>query len=174
MPSSTSSTAFNIFMDRKKRRSSSSTTDDLAIVKAAAWALFQRGSGSEGKLMMREFDVARTHHHQQTFKPSRYKLEAMKKIKECSTQEPSSPSPPSSSSSHRPSPVRTEDNSLLDAYNVERISKQLDYLLASSSKRFCSNSLITEILTNKTLVTVLFHHLQILVIVLVLLLLVVQ
>ncbi|GAY43702.1 hypothetical protein CUMW_076500 [Citrus unshiu] len=59
-------------MAKKKPRSS---TDELAVVKAAAWAWYQRGSGSEGK-PMGDFDVART--RRVVYKPSRYKLEAMR------------------------------------------------------------------------------------------------
>lgn len=106
-------------MERKKPKSSGST-DELALVKAAAWAWYQHGSGSEGK-PMRELDVTRTH---QAPRPSRYKLEAMRLMME-DTMEGSETSSPSQT-----------DNSLLDTYEIESISKQLDYLIESSSKRF--------------------------------------
>ncbi|XP_050228876.1 uncharacterized protein LOC126678051 [Mercurialis annua] len=122
---------FTVFMEKKKRRSSTILANDLTVVKAAAWAWYQHGSGSEGK-SIREFDVTNHHHHHnQAFRPSRYKLEAAKKIKEYSNNQESS-----STSSQIPSPVHTEDNSLLDAYEVERISEQLDCLLVSSSNKF--------------------------------------
>ncbi|EEF29849.1 conserved hypothetical protein [Ricinus communis] len=101
---------------------------------------------------MREFDATKAHfhhhHRHQTFKPSRYKLEAMKKIAECSAQRSSSSSP--SSSWQMQSPVHTEDNSLLDAYEVERISNQLDYLLESSSSRLYSKYLDRDIYGQKS------------------------
>ncbi|KAA8547689.1 hypothetical protein F0562_004118 [Nyssa sinensis] len=71
MPSS----PFKQFMERRKP---SKTIDELAIVKAAAWSWYQRGSGSEGRLM-REYDVTRTC---RAHAPSRYKLEAMRKAQD--------------------------------------------------------------------------------------------
>ncbi|CAK9156043.1 unnamed protein product [Ilex paraguariensis] len=98
-------------MERRKTRGS---IDELAIVKAAAWAWYQRGSGSEAR-SMREYDLTRP---SRAPKPSRYKLEAMAMEGSTST----SPSPCHS----------TGDTSLFDMYEKERISKQLDdYIKAS-------------------------------------------
>lgn len=113
-------TPFNIFMEKKKPKGGGST-DDLALVKAAAWAWYHHGSGSEGRSIC-EFDVTRT---RQAPRPSRYKLEATRTMKEDTM----------GSGSETPSPIRT-DNSLLDKYEKESISKQLDYLIESSSNRF--------------------------------------
>ncbi|KAF9683866.1 hypothetical protein SADUNF_Sadunf04G0058500 [Salix dunnii] len=113
-------TPFNIFMEKKKPKGGGST-DDLALVKAAAWAWYHHGSGSEGKPIY-EFDVTRT---RQAPGPSRYRVEAVRIMEEEAM----------GSRSETPSPVRT-DNSLLDEYEVERISKQLEYVLESSSNRF--------------------------------------
>ncbi|CAK7338987.1 unnamed protein product [Dovyalis caffra] len=114
-------TPFSIFMEKKKPQGGGSGADDLTLVKAAAWAWYQHGSGSEGKTMC-ESDVTRT---RRAPGPSRYKLEAMGLMKE-NTME---------LGSETPSPIRT-DKSLLDDYEVESISKHFDYLIESSSKRF--------------------------------------
>ncbi|KAJ0043401.1 hypothetical protein Pint_18531 [Pistacia integerrima] len=113
------STPFNPFMARKKSRAS--TTDELSIIKAAAWAWYQHGSGSERK-PMGEFDITRTRRQR---KPSLYKLEAMKITEE----EDHSNTQPSSQSS---SPVH-DNKSLLDPYEIESISKRLDQLMENSS-----------------------------------------
>ncbi|XWS75376.1 hypothetical protein CRYUN_Cryun01aG0081500 [Craigia yunnanensis] len=101
-------------MDKKKQKSCS---DKLALVKAAAWAWYQHGSGSEGK-PMREFDITRT---ERASKPSRYKLEAIRN----NTME----------GSQTPSPIHT-DNSLLDSYEIEIISKRLDDLIEFGGIKF--------------------------------------
>ena len=62
-------------MERRKSRAS---LDPSAVVKAAAWAWYQRGSGSEGKSIS-DFDATRARHAPI---PSRYKLEAMKMAEE--------------------------------------------------------------------------------------------
>ncbi|KAJ6402405.1 hypothetical protein OIU84_014491 [Salix udensis] len=113
-------TPFNIFMERKKPKGGGSA-DDLALAKAAAWAWYHHGSGSEGKPIC-EFDVTRS---RQAPGPSRYRVEAVRITEEEAM----------GSRSETPSPVRT-DNSLLDEYEVGRISKQLEYVLESSSSRF--------------------------------------
>ncbi|KAL1197178.1 hypothetical protein V5N11_002057 [Cardamine amara subsp. amara] len=89
--------------------------DELATVKAAAWAWYQR---NEGKPMIREFDL--TTRATRTPQPSRYKLEANKKmiLSEnrvskytnhllCGDQE-------------------TKFSSLLDPYEIKSISKRID------------------------------------------------
>jgi hypothetical protein len=112
-------TPFNIFMEKKKPKGGDST-GDLTLVKAAAWAWYQHGSGSEGKPMCESY-VTST---RQAPRPSRYKLEDMRlRVKEDTMD-----------GSGAPSPIGA-DNSLLDNYEVESISKHLDYLMESSSKR---------------------------------------
>ncbi|KAF5750012.1 hypothetical protein HS088_TW03G00341 [Tripterygium wilfordii] len=113
------STPFNFFIQNKnpKPRSSSSSrtsTHDLDIIKAAAWAWYQHGSGSEGKIT-RESDVFRPHRPP---RPSRYQLEAMR-ISHTLSQSPT------------PSPIHTPNNSLLDNFEIESISKELDFLMES-------------------------------------------
>ncbi|KAJ9147249.1 hypothetical protein P3X46_029429 [Hevea brasiliensis] len=114
---------FNIFMDKRKPRSG---TGNLSTVKAAAWAWYQHGSGSNEGKPINEFAVTRT---RQAYRPSRYKLEAMKVVEECSIEE-------SSQSPNEAIPVHTDSNSLLDAYEIESISKRLDCLIESSNM-FC-------------------------------------
>ncbi|KAH8483177.1 hypothetical protein Peur_064432 [Populus x canadensis] len=112
-------TPFKVFMEKKKPKGGDST-DDLALVKAAAWAWYQHGSGSEGKPMCESY-VTST---RRAPRPSRYKLEDMRlRVKEDTMD-----------GSGAPSPIGA-DNSLLDNYEVESISKHLDYLMESSSKR---------------------------------------
>ncbi|KAJ4960014.1 hypothetical protein NE237_019924 [Protea cynaroides] len=103
-------------MERRKHKVSTDD-DELAVVKAAAWAWYQHGSGSEGK-SVREFDLTKTH---RAAGPSRYKLEAMMSINLS----------PSNSSNH---------NSLLDSYEVGRISKHLQYLIESTSDKYYGES----------------------------------
>ncbi|KAK3030606.1 hypothetical protein RJ639_039692 [Escallonia herrerae] len=111
---------FSHFMERKKPRGS---VDDLAIVKAAAWAWYQRGSGSEGR-PTREFDLTRPC---QSPKPSRYRLEAMREAYEALER--------SKLPSTLPSPSHT-DNSLLDTYEIDRISRDLDQYIESSHAKY--------------------------------------
>ncbi|KAJ6735176.1 hypothetical protein OIU79_002279 [Salix purpurea] len=115
-------TPFKIFMERKKPKSGG-RTDEFVHVKAAAWAWYQHGSGSEGKPVCEVLDVSRT--RQAPARPSRYRLEAMR----------STGKEGSMDGSETPFPIR-KDDSLLDNYEVESISKHLDYLIQSSSKRF--------------------------------------
>lgn len=90
--------------------------DELATVKAAAWAWYQR---NEGKPMMREFDLkiraARTP------QPSRYKLEANKKmiISENKVSKPYT--------NHLLcGDQETKISNLLDPYEIKSISKRID------------------------------------------------
>lgn len=96
--------------------------DDLAIVKAAAWAWYQHGSGSchEGEAISSEFFVRRNRREP---RPSRYKLELEakrsmeKEIKECSS-----------------SPIHhKKEESLLDEYEVQSISRHLNKLIVSNN-----------------------------------------
>ncbi|XP_059452108.1 uncharacterized protein LOC132182784 [Corylus avellana] len=107
----------NLFMARKKGRGrGGAAADQLAAVKSAAWAWYQRGSGSEGK-QMPEFDVMRT---RRAPRPSVFKLEAIRIAEEAVGK-----------GSQTPSLIRT-DNSLLDRYEIASISRRLDCLIESS------------------------------------------
>ncbi|PIN11940.1 hypothetical protein CDL12_15449 [Handroanthus impetiginosus] len=81
--------------------------DELALVKSAAWARYHHNSGSETR-SLRESDVWRSTKIEP--KPSRYKLEALRSARESSNY------------------------SLLDNYEIERISKQLDHYIESSHR----------------------------------------
>ncbi|XP_019080461.1 uncharacterized protein LOC109123874 [Vitis vinifera] len=107
-------------MERRKSRVS---LDPLATVKAAAWAWYQRGSGSEGKPIS-EFQVTRA---RPAPIPSRYKLEAMRMAEE-------GPEKEGSSASSATSTPNLSHTSLLDTYEIERISQQLDILIETSGK----------------------------------------
>lgn len=106
--------SLNSLVDRRKPQDN--REDELAIVKAAAWAWYQHGSGSEGKKAISEFGVtART---QRAARPSRFKLEAMRMAKEAKEG----------------TPLHTNKNkSLFDTYEVQSISRQLDRLIIESS-----------------------------------------
>ncbi|TQD94430.1 hypothetical protein C1H46_019981 [Malus baccata] len=114
-------------MQRREPRGSFNDIDELAVVKAAAWAWFERGSCSDSKSTVPEFDLRRTCHA--PYKPSRYKLEAMENIANISSKEGTefvkleSPS------------VTTSSNSLLDTYEIESISRKLDQLIEFSGDR---------------------------------------
>lgn len=107
----------NPFMARKKGRGS---TDELAAVKGAAWAWYQRGSGSSEGKQTPEFDIMRT---RRAPRPSLFKLEAMRIAGEVME------------GSQTPSSIHTE-NSLLDSYEIESISRRLDCLIESSVSDF--------------------------------------
>ncbi|XP_052190033.1 uncharacterized protein LOC127799858 [Diospyros lotus] len=93
-----------------ERRQGRGSIDELAMVKAAAWSWYQRGSGSGRERPEREYcSFSRT---RRCPRPSRYKLEAM-------NYDYSSAASPSRSE------VRSNSH-LLDAYEIERISRQLD------------------------------------------------
>ncbi|XP_061352791.1 uncharacterized protein LOC133297640 [Gastrolobium bilobum] len=97
-----------------ERRKPQDRTDELAIVKAAAWAWYQHGSGSKRKAMS-EFHVTRT---QRAFRPSRYKLEAMRMTKEANE-----------------GPSIHTNKSLLDTYEIQSISRQLERLIESGHNK---------------------------------------
>ncbi|XP_010450514.1 PREDICTED: uncharacterized protein LOC104732645 [Camelina sativa] len=90
--------------------------DELATVKAAAWAWYQR---HEGKPMMREFDL--TTKAKRTPRPSRYKLEANKN-KILSEKRVSKPHTNHLSRGDQ----ETKFSSLLDPYEIKSISKRID------------------------------------------------
>ncbi|XP_047164680.1 uncharacterized protein LOC124834110 [Vigna umbellata] len=104
--------SLNSLVERKKPEE---TKDELAIVKAAAWAWYLHGSGSKAKAK-NEFDVKRS---QTVARPSRYKLEAMGMAKETPSMHTIKP--------------------LLDSYEVQRISKQLDGLIKESDHNNIGN-----------------------------------
>ncbi|KAE9598813.1 hypothetical protein Lal_00022348 [Lupinus albus] len=100
----------NSHTERKKPQDTN--TDELALVKAAAWAWYQHGSGSEAKVMISEFNVRRT---QRETGPSRYKLEAMRMAKKAKEEGLS---------------IHTKKLlPLLDTYEIQSISRQLDRLI---------------------------------------------
>ncbi|KAL2531260.1 hypothetical protein Adt_04611 [Abeliophyllum distichum] len=97
-----------------EKRNPRASVDEFALVKAAAWAWYQHGSGSDGKPMS-EFDLTRC---KNVPKPSRYKLQAMKQVQETTDSSAEI--------------LSVSNNSLLDKYEIERISRQLDLYIESS------------------------------------------
>ncbi|KAJ7960076.1 putative Mediator of RNA polymerase II transcription subunit 13 [Quillaja saponaria] len=108
----------------ERRKKGKDGTDELAIIKAAAWAWFQHGSGSEGKPMS-EFDLTRITRER---RPSRYKLEAMRITKEELAKDSLSETLSLNS--------MQSTNSLLDSYEVQSISRRLDDFIESSSNKY--------------------------------------
>lgn len=109
------STLKNNFMDpkRKPKKSETLAVDESALAKSAAWAWYEHGSGSDRR-SIREIDVWSS---KTDPKPSRYKLEALRNVQAADA----------SSSS--------KNSLLLDSYEIERISKQLNqYIEASHAK----------------------------------------
>ncbi|KAL2521889.1 uncharacterized protein Fot_25812 [Forsythia ovata] len=118
-----------------EKRNHIRSVDESSLVKAAAWARYQQGSGSEGRHIL-EFDLLRT---KKSPKPSRYKLEAMQKIQEKIDKSTTISNPKSYVS------TSTDDvnNSLLDTYEIESISRQLQYYIeidSSHAKHFGGDS----------------------------------
>ncbi|XP_062104888.1 uncharacterized protein LOC133816368 [Humulus lupulus] len=115
-------------MEKNKVRGN--TTDESAVVKAAAWAWYQHGSGSDGN-PTREYDVKVRSRH--VPRPSRYRQEsAMIKAKLGVNVH---------LDHHDSSKPTVGSLSLLDAYEIRSISQQLDSLIQCSraDHRECNN-----------------------------------
>lgn len=110
--------ATKLFFLKERKKPKDGTYEELAAVKAAAWAWYQHGSGTEGKAVC-EFDATRT---RRATRPSRYMLEAMKMDKEV-----------------KEGPHIHTKKSLLDAYEIESISRQLDNLMESKHNKLLDN-----------------------------------
>ncbi|KAI4299616.1 hypothetical protein L6164_033056 [Bauhinia variegata] len=121
--------SLNSLLDRKKPKND--VADELAIIKAAAWAWYHHGSGSERKAMS-ELDVTRTVHAP---RPSRYKLEAMSMAREVEEK----------------AQIQTH-KSLLDAFEVESISRELESLIESSRSKVANGNSKMKKKKKKTMV----------------------
>ncbi|XP_050387455.1 uncharacterized protein LOC126803753 [Argentina anserina] len=114
----------------KRFRKHSSARNELALIKAAAWAWYEHGTGLEGK-SLREFDIRRSFHDP---KPSRFKLQAKKLAEQGSKDMDDGLSDLSpGTSSGRAETV--DDHSLLDRYEIESISRRFDQLMESSGDK---------------------------------------
>ncbi|XP_019185457.1 PREDICTED: uncharacterized protein LOC109180383 [Ipomoea nil] len=125
--------------DRRKGRRRASADDAAALVKAAAWAWYEHGSGSERPLREMDYQLERTEKIIQ--RPSRYKLEAIREVEEGKRmanhhQRSSSTIPMILSSSPTP-PTHTYISTLLDKYEIQRISLQLDRYIENSHGDYC-------------------------------------
>ncbi|XP_047974543.1 uncharacterized protein LOC125216813 [Salvia hispanica] len=102
---------FNNSVDKRKAQKPVwMSVDESGLAKSAAWAWYERGSGSEG----REVDLWRSKPEP---KPSRYKLEALRNLQRDQDH------------------MNSTTNSLLDNYEIERISMELNhYIQASNAK----------------------------------------
>ncbi|RDY11776.1 hypothetical protein CR513_03506, partial [Mucuna pruriens] len=109
-----------LLMERKKgpkeNNNNNKSTNDLVFVKAAAWAWYQHNSASKGKTIS-EFDATIT---RRAPRPSRYKLEAMRILDQ--------------------EPLCAKKLSLLDDYEVQSISRQLNDLVESCNSN--NNTLV--------------------------------
>ena len=105
--------------------------DPMMAVKAAAWAWYQRGSGSDLANTAREYDATRRRHGPP--KPSRYKLEAMRSL---------------SSNTTVIEPTQRREGSdnvpLLDEYEIRRISRQLDSLIEHSNNTIARENYVSS------------------------------
>ncbi|XP_015931592.1 uncharacterized protein LOC107457918 [Arachis duranensis] len=140
----------NSFLERRKKNNKKKGNNnnkkdyDLDLVKAAAWAWYQRGSGSEGnnnKGLMNEFDVTTTtrttHQRTSTRPPSRYKLEAMKRMELNDNHHKEEEEEANNNKGHR----KKKNSLLLDAYEVQSISRQIDsHIIIESNKNNTSSS----------------------------------
>lgn len=110
--------------------------DDLAVVKAAAWAWYQR---KEGKPIMREFDLTKA---PKTPRPSRYKIEATKNMILSENKVLAENRVSKSSLWYTNYPFRgdqeTQYSRLLDTYEIKNISKRLN--IDDSNLSVSSNS----------------------------------
>ncbi|KAK1361831.1 Tetratricopeptide repeat superfamily protein [Heracleum sosnowskyi] len=113
----------NFLIDRRKTKPKS-TEDELAVIKAAAWAWYERGSGSEGK-PIREFDFTNSRRNPT---PSRYKIEAMMNK---ATNDENSWLKTSTASIISISSCPSYNSSLMDNYEIESISKDLHHYIES-------------------------------------------
>lgn len=114
---------------RKGRENS----NGLEVVKAAAWAWHEHGSsGSLRRAGTREYEASRS--TTQTPRPSRYKLESLR------IQEKDKESQQLQSSRKDVHHHRHENNTLLDSYEIKRISNQLEGFINSSSSNRCEVS----------------------------------
>ncbi|KAF8114940.1 hypothetical protein N665_0031s0030 [Sinapis alba] len=115
--------------------------DDLAVVKAAAWAWYQR---KEGKPIMREFEITRAPRKPQ---PSRYKIEATKNMilsdNKVLAENRVSKSSLWYTNFHYQEDQETQYSRLLDTYEIKNISKRLNFddpsLSVSLSSAFMLN-----------------------------------
>ncbi|KAK9115111.1 hypothetical protein Syun_021908 [Stephania yunnanensis] len=126
-------------MEIKKRNKGSTTDEDheIAVVKAAAWAWYQRGSRSDGKPIVREFDAAARLYSRRGQVMSRFKHEDMvsNMTKNCSSTSTHDQdydqyldkSPISFTLS--PTNSDTSSSALLDRYEIQSISKRLECLI---------------------------------------------
>lgn len=115
----------------KSRKPPEPCIDELAIIKAAAWAWYQHGSGCEER-SKREFDLTRL---RRSPKPSRYRLEAMR---EANPRITSSGSHPFESPGLVLSPYHT-DMTLFDSYEIMSISSELGREFDSTSSSSYGN-----------------------------------
>ncbi|CAN8238378.1 unnamed protein product [Cochlearia groenlandica] len=127
---------------RKKKRPATVYTgrggdDDLAVVKAAAWAWYQR---KEGKPIMREFNLTR---EPRTPRPSRYKIEATKNLILYENKVLAENRVSKSSLWYMNNPLcvdqETQYSHLLDTYETKNMSKRLSFDDSSSRSVFRLN-----------------------------------
>ncbi|KAL6003414.1 hypothetical protein ACLOJK_023637 [Asimina triloba] len=104
---------------KRNTRAAGGDADELDIIKAAAWAWYLHGSGSERKIS-REFYISR---RSRAVGPSRYKLEAMKDA--------------GGSGELRPEPcLNVKEIPLANSHEVDRISVQLGSVLGSTGSPY--------------------------------------
>ncbi|KAK9091450.1 hypothetical protein Sjap_024627 [Stephania japonica] len=123
-------------MEKKKAKASTTDEDhEIAVVKAAAWAWYQRRSGSDGMPIVREFDATTRLYTPRAQVMSRFKHEAMvsNMTKNCSSNshEDYDQYLDKSPISFTLSPTKSDAASsvLLDPYEIQSIYKRLENLI---------------------------------------------
>ncbi|OWM64376.1 uncharacterized protein LOC116207767 [Punica granatum] len=129
-----------------RRRARGSAPDEVALIRAAAWAWYQQGSGSQGinKPPTREYDITRT---RRVYQPSRYRIEAIRRMAMAKEEHQHQhqhqhavvvPDPEITMSNSGPQLLAPSDpvhaaNSLLDSYRVQTTASDTtsDYFQSS-------------------------------------------
>ncbi|KAH6837524.1 hypothetical protein C2S53_008497 [Perilla frutescens var. hirtella] len=129
--------SLNNFLDKRKpKKSEMMIVDESALAKSAAWAWYEHGSGSDGR-SIREVDVWSS---KMEPTPSRYKLEVLR----------NNNNPYNNIEAVDTNSTKT---SLLDNYEIEMISKQLDqYIQATHAKYHTPTAAPAAVVTNSKVV----------------------
>ncbi|KAL5730773.1 hypothetical protein ACHQM5_003565 [Ranunculus cassubicifolius] len=109
----------------KEKPSTTTTSTDMFATKAAAWAWYQRGGLATDDKSTEEAGVRRIN---RVSRPSRFKIEAAKKIANKEAER-------HSLELSRNSSIQSQ-NSLLDSYEIEMISKHFDTLRRHASDTY--------------------------------------
>lgn len=122
-------------MERRNKGRSKKRIEESSFVKAAAWAWYQHGSSHENQQMMQDYTDVSLRKTKKEARPSRYKLEAMKQ----QVQEKSDQVSHLSCLVHVHQDHDDDPKSLLDSYEIDRISKDLGCYIEGTHAKNCQN-----------------------------------